>query len=441
MMVKRFVFLLPVALAANVCLSGCGGDAYSASMRYHVRNDPLVKQDIIGERPNPDPPGQLPLYSPKDVLDPRNPLFDNGKGMELFLSDNPKLLDPTRISEKERKELGGALELMFGTPRTPKVRLYPDSQYADLNEQLETTLKLGQQTLAEGSRLYRTHCLHCHGLTGDGHGPTAKWVNPHPRDYRQGMFKFQSVDRIGDADRKPRRADLYRTLEHGVEGTSMPAFNLLRSDELEALVSYVIHLSMRGQMEFLTIKNAFVYEPKGNKLVPAPDYADPVNSFLIGGDNMAEQIAKSWLDSQAAGITVGAFPFDENDQKKMGESVRRGQAIFLADDKKLKEYFGDKASEVKAASCVACHKDYGRLVNFKFDPWATMVRPANLTTGVYRGGRRPVDLYYRVHSGINGSGMLLLGNKLSPDQIWDVVNFVRVLPYPKMREAYKVEIQ
>ena len=58
----------------------------------------------------------------------------------------------------------------------------------------------------------------------------------------------------------------------------------------------------------------------------------------------------------------------------------------------------------------------------------------DLTRAVYRGGRRPLDFYYRIHSGINGSGMLKQGKNLTPEQIWDVVNFVRALPYPEMRK-------
>jgi hypothetical protein len=53
-------------------------------------------------------------------------------------------------------------------------------------------LKLDPDTLARGSSLYRLQCLHCHGLSGNGRGPTAAWVNPHPRDYRSGVFKFTS---------------------------------------------------------------------------------------------------------------------------------------------------------------------------------------------------------------------------------------------------------
>ena len=68
-----------------------------------------------------------------------------------------------------------------------------------------SALQIDPATLREGSKLYRVHCLHCHGLTGDGRGPTSKWVNPHPRDYRRGLFKFQSVDQTDGRKRAPNR--------------------------------------------------------------------------------------------------------------------------------------------------------------------------------------------------------------------------------------------
>src|SRR5207245_5054559 len=117
-----------------------------------------------------------------------------------------------------------------------------------IEDNVKTALKLDEPTLAKGSHYYRLHCLHCHGLTGNGRGPTAPWVNPHPRDYRQGIFKFTSSSQ-STGTRKPRREDLLRTLREGVEGTTMPSFNLLGEDSLEALASYVTHLSMRGQLE------------------------------------------------------------------------------------------------------------------------------------------------------------------------------------------------
>ena len=49
--------------------------------------------------------------------------------------------------------------------------------------------------------------------------------------------------------RRPRRDDLIRTLSKGIDGTSMPAFGLLPLKEIEQLASYVVHLSIRGEVE------------------------------------------------------------------------------------------------------------------------------------------------------------------------------------------------
>jgi hypothetical protein len=103
--------------------------------------------------------------------------------------------------------------------------------------------------------------------------------------------------------------------------------------------------------------------------------------------------------------------------------------------------------EAKAAApCVSCHIDYGRQAKFRSDGWGTLTRPNNLTLGIYRGGRRTIDIYNRVHSGINGSGMASFGKvfkrdeKAKTDSLWDVVNFVRVLPYPGMRRDLGVHL-
>ena len=77
---------------------------------------------------------------------------------------------------------------------------------------------------------------------------------------------------------------------------------------------------------------------------------------------------------------------------------------------------------------------------YKYDAWGTIVRPTDLTTGIYRGGRRPIDLYWRIHSGINGVSMPA-SEKLEPKDIWDLVNFLQVLPYPAMREKYKINLE
>jgi len=129
-----------------------------------------------------------------------------------------------------------------------------------------------------------------------------------------------------------------------------------------------------------------------------------------------------WRESQDEKYKIVPGPYKyANDDAGLKLSIKRGFDIFT-----------DKG-EVRGA-CITCHTDFGRKAVYKFDDWGTMVKPRDLTKLNYRGGHRPVDFYYRIHSGINGSGMLKQGKNLTPDQIWDVINFVRVLPYPKMRE-------
>src|SRR6185369_16837687 len=106
--------------------------------------------------------------------------------------------------------------------------------------------------LKEGGKLYRRQCLHCHGMEGNGRGPTGYWVSPHPRDYRQGIFKFtSSTQDLGE--RKPRRDDLLHVIAHGIEGSSMPSFAMYPREDQEKLASYVMHLSLRGEVEYYVI--------------------------------------------------------------------------------------------------------------------------------------------------------------------------------------------
>ena len=57
------------------------------------------------------------------------------------------------------------------------------------------------------------------------------------------------------------------------------------------------------------------------------------------------------------------------------------------------------------------------------------IPPRNLRQGIYRGGRRQLDVYYRIHAGINGATMPAAQGTVSPDEIWHIVNYVLSLPY------------
>src|SRR5438046_760812 len=65
------LILLPIL----VTLPGCGGDVYSETMFYPVRSDLVIKTPNTREFPEPDRPGQLPLFSVKDMHDLRSPFY------------------------------------------------------------------------------------------------------------------------------------------------------------------------------------------------------------------------------------------------------------------------------------------------------------------------------------------------------------------------------
>src|SRR5215470_3221032 len=77
-------------------------------------------------------------------------------------------------------------------------------------------------SLERGRKTYATYCVGCHGERGDGKGPAARFLEPKPRDFRVGRLKFASVA----AGSAPRDEDYLRTINRGLAGTAMAAFDL-----------------------------------------------------------------------------------------------------------------------------------------------------------------------------------------------------------------------
>jgi mono/diheme cytochrome c family protein len=291
----------------------------------------------------------------------------------------------------------------------------------------------------QGRRLYMEHCMHCHGVSGDGNGPTASYLSPRPRDYRLGKFKFTSTQQIDKASRD----DLKRIVRNGIPGTYMPSFLLLKDDELKAIIEYVRWLAIRGEFEKilvdgLAIQGEFtkervkVREGDGEDIEQAfKDYLD--EEFVDGdfGINTAVAVLEEqWKRSEESGSIVRPTVkrvLPNVDTK----SIARGRALFLSGDTK----------------CVSCHGTTGRgdgpnTTGYQkyadgteypepgvFDDWGNKIKPRDLTRGIYRGGRRPVDLYRRIYAGIKGTPMPAFGKSLSEEQIWDIVNYVLNRPY------------
>ena len=436
-----------------VLLAGCnthGTGSYPPELTYPARTDPLVLEKPAGERVYADQPGTMDQLIQTIGIEEK----DGGPGGQL--------LRVTDAPADERDKLNSALQKIFGTPFEPTVKLeeaIATKIVAEMNDDATKTklgitdykktpiedLTLDNATLAAGSQLYRRHCLTCHGLTGDGRGPTAAWIHPHPRDYRQGVFKFvsTSADKLDDVARKPHRSDLIRTLTSGVDGTTMPSFALLPADQLEQLVSYVIHLSIRGEVEFAVLRSYAPGKPmednSGNTLTDLDAklrfaFQRAVTNWVKS--NLEETVAKP--PAYHADLPEGnPGRYGPVSEKERLESVRAGYILFTnsTPDQNPKYFNG-------LGACLRCHQDFGRQANFLFDQWGTLVRPANLTLGVYRGGRRPIDLYWRIFSGIGthmpASKIAIKDadgdptDELDGKKYWDLISFVQALPYPEM---------
>jgi mono/diheme cytochrome c family protein len=417
------ISVLATALAG--LLAGCSGysslqdESYPRNLEYPQRSDLLVKDMPTTEARRLPPPGKLDESIARAVE---------------INKDKARGLKPSDLDRKEAEDLKAVLKNVFGTPSRPRVGPDEDTdaytvfaewrnkvmseQGFTAGEALEN-LELDPVTLARGSKLYRRHCLHCHGLSGDGRGPTGPWVHPHPRDYRQGEFKFLSTAAPPAVPtRKPRRADLLRILKQGIDGTSMPAFGLMPEHDLQYLASYVMHLSIRGQVEYQTMFALLEKDSEGKRKLAQYEGKDGKGASEIAHHvyNETALAIVAWARSNhEKPIEPPAYTAPSTAEERHA-SIRAGFKVF---------------SDQKKSGCASCHTDYGRQPNYRYDTWGTLVRPYNLTNNVYRGGRRPVDLYWRIRGGIGPSGMPGVAN-LTNDEYWQLVNFLEALPYPAM---------
>ena len=285
-----------------------------------------------------------------------------------------------------------------------------------------------------GHQIYMQHCVHCHGTTGDGMGPTAESLKPRPRDFRHGISKFTSTD-----DRsKPSRADYVRTLKNGIPGTNMASFvPLLDDPKLDAVVEYVRFLSIRGEFERRLVAELGV------------DYSEAVYAERLADDETREEILEELtefmeedmvdiVDETGEGIIEGWEDAEDSELlpetpriEDTIESRRRGRQLYLS----------------KALNCADCHGAAAEgngpqsLIYEKnpetrelypdaglHDVWHNVNQPRNLTRGIYRGGRRPIDLYRRLHAGIKGTRMPSFKSQPEED-LWHLVNYILSIPF------------
>jgi mono/diheme cytochrome c family protein len=378
-----------------------------------------------------------------------------------------------QISPAQQKAIANVLAAMFGTPDDPFAM--PET---GLNQRKLAIAAGPVWSDKQGGKhgLYRRHCAHCHGISGDGRGPTAGILNPYPRDYRRGLFKFKSTYTAS----QPTDSDLRRTLHEGIPGTAMPSFALLPPDEIDALVEYVKYLSMRGQME--TALEDYVF----NELEPE-DTLDPASNPELKDQlviDLLATIVSGWQEAESQVIVPdeSAVPPPNRTPQQIAESVAKGRELFYSaakgncmqchgptglgdgqqtnyDDwsqanknfidhtaalvtqiEELKQSKGQLKGDDRAAADEELRQLASELAQRR-ELVATLLQPhfaipRDLREGTYRGGRRPIDIFWRVSAGIPGMGMPAGGPitegaqpTLTQEEIWQIVDYVQSLPF------------
>jgi mono/diheme cytochrome c family protein len=88
---------------------------------------------------------------------------------------------------------------------------------------------------SRGEQVYARFCVSCHGERGDGAGYSAPWLDPKPRDFTRGVFKWRSTP----TGSLPTDDDLLRTLRRGLYHTNMPPWEVLGDWNLRAVAEYL----------------------------------------------------------------------------------------------------------------------------------------------------------------------------------------------------------
>jgi mono/diheme cytochrome c family protein len=264
-----------------------------------------------------------------------------------------------------------------------------DLQEIEVQKPGEMTMPVEEATAFHeaGRQVYIKRCLFCHGRFGMGDGVAARYLDPRPRDFTLGMFKFRSTGSGG----MPTDADLFRTVSRGIPGTAMPAWG-----EGDFTLSEI----ERWQVIYF------------------------VKSMVIDFQNED-------LDPYVEGrqVPIGTPP------PPTPERLAHGRDLFM------------KSGE---AGCFECHGKNGRgnggAAGNHTDDWGDFILPQNLTKPWrFKNGSRVRDIFRTLTLGLNGTPMPSFIDAMPNDQDrWDVALFVHSLQKPyspdnSVIEAVKID--
>lgn len=210
---------------------------------------------------------------------------------------------------------------------------------------------------SRGKVIFEEKCAGCHGIYGNGRltsdvgtstnfNTAYHFLNPQPRDFTTAAFKSRTTP----SGALPTDEDIFRTITRGVRrGQVMPAWgnaadgHILPEQDRWDLVDYVKTFSPRFKTE------------------PVPD---PIQ------------------------IPVPPFP-----------SVKEAPAALIQEGRMV----------YRTLQCWSCHGNAGKgdgpSANDLVDDWETPIRPFDFSTGAFKFGDSPADVYRTFNTGLNGTPM------------------------------------
>ena len=220
-----------------------------------------------------------------------------------------------------------------------------------------------EELVTLGKSVYERRCIGCHGVKGNGNGPSAVFLDPRPRDFTRGIFKFRSTP---GKDSLPTDADLFITVTHGLWGTAMPTWQEISERERAAVIQYIKTFSDRWQKEAM-----------GQSISITPE--SPVTAASIeNGKTIFHGKAICFMCHGAEG---------------------RGDGMLAAG---LQDVWGHPV----------------RPANFTL--------PAGVHGGV-KLGHDGEHIFKTIVTGVGGTPMPPFQGQLKPEEVWDVVHYVQSL--------------
>lgn len=221
--------------------------------------------------------------------------------------------------------------------------------------------------IEKGRKIYFNRCSFCHGLQGDGNGPAADFMDPRPRDFTLGTFKFRTTQ----SGELPTDEDLFRVVSRGLSGTGMQAFDneLIKNGLTEEERWQVIFYIKTFAQEFANPD----FDPY-KKVVKLPSTKVPYSAETIEKGKEVFKKAKCWECHGMLGRGDGQKSFDRKDD------------------------------------------------------WGFPIRIRNVTLPwKIKAGTEVEDIFMRFSTGINGTPMPSFVDTLSEEERWYLANFIKSL--------------